>query len=107
MKIRDIGEFEQPPLEGEQVKKEQIEGTKLLVTAYRKLPSSYEGQENYVVVQAREGSEKGKLLTFTGGEAVLNSVERAAEHLPVWAVLKRVESKSRRGMKYWVLASAK
>lgn len=102
---KDISEFlpNQEMLEGERIEKDDLKGKVITVTDFAHLPSSYEGTDEFVVIQIKHN---GVFRTFSGGIVLNKKFDRIDKsNLPFNA--KLVLTKGKKGRFYWDMVSSK
>ena len=83
---------EQGPLEGAKVQLNKILNTEILVTGYRIQSSKFkkEGKsDRCLTVQFIQDNEI--FVFFTGSEVLASQIEKYADELPFWTVIKKID----------------
>ena len=98
--MKKIGDVLPAPekLEGERTDKNELEGKRIIIKKFALLSSSFEGKDEFAVVQA---DYDGKLITFSGGSVITDKLKTITQaNLPVECKLVMVKSK-KAGRGYW------
>lgn len=106
---KDIGDVlpKSEQLEGEKMTKENLENKIMTIQDFVLMPSSYEGQSDFCIVQA---DVAGKLVTFAGSSVISKNLSKITregikEAGGIKCKLTKVIGKKGRG--YWDISSAK
>lgn len=96
MEVKRFSDFaeERGPLEGDKARLDAILNHEILITGYRIQASKYGGKNKSgkcLTIQFEMSEMTEKRVIFTGSDVLIDQMEKYGEHVPFWAIIKKVD----------------